>query len=146
MYTCYICQLFNNVVAKICDFGLAREKTTDFTTAGNYMQVGTYYYMDPEVIMRRKAAQKYSDIWGMGLSLVELFTYRPAWDFDKTTGNDPIQMLMNKFKKKQKPDGLRLVPDPSRELLDQCLAYDPKCRPTATNMKEAFIGVQGRSP
>ena len=63
-------------IPKLIDFGLAKVKEEDLTQTGDL--VGTLRYMAPEMFCNSSDAR--SDVYGLGLTLYELVTWRPAHD------------------------------------------------------------------
>ncbi|CAI5755927.1 unnamed protein product [Candida verbasci] len=61
---------------KLCDFGVSRELTNSLAMADTF--VGTSMYMSPERIQGLKYGIK-SDVWSMGLMLIELASGLPVW-------------------------------------------------------------------
>ncbi|ODV79944.1 Serine/threonine-protein kinase STE7 [Suhomyces tanzawaensis NRRL Y-17324] len=64
---------------KLCDFGVSRELTNSLAMADTF--VGTSTYMSPERIQGLNYGVK-SDVWSMGLMLVELASGSPVWSED----------------------------------------------------------------
>ncbi|KAM9931104.1 hypothetical protein OXX59_000080 [Metschnikowia pulcherrima] len=64
---------------KLCDFGVSRELTNSVAMADTF--VGTSTYMSPERIQGLTYGVK-SDVWSMGLMLVELASGRSVWSED----------------------------------------------------------------
>lgn len=62
---------------KIGDFGLAKELASESKFA--YTNVGTPFYMSPEMISESKYNEK-SDIWALGCLLYELSALAPPFD------------------------------------------------------------------
>ena len=62
----------------VTDFGLAKEEGDDFTATGDV--VGTLRYMAPERF--HGVSDPRSDVYGLGLTLYELITLRPAYSED----------------------------------------------------------------
>ena len=114
--------LTNEWMAKLCDFGSARQLTHTITTD----QAGTYRWMPPE-IMKKSAARinKKCDLFSYGMILFELFEHEiPFSDLD----ND-VDVL------KSVTEGI-LPPIPPtlplylHDLLKSCWEEDPHLRPT----------------
>lgn len=71
---------------KLCDFGVSRELTNSLAKADTF--VGTSTYMSPERIQGLEYGIK-SDIWSMGLMLIELASGKSIWQHDnKFNDND----------------------------------------------------------
>lgn len=64
---------------KLCDFGVSRELTNSLAMADTF--VGTSTYMSPERIQGLNYGVK-SDIWSMGLMLIELASGLQVWNDD----------------------------------------------------------------
>ena len=130
--------------ARLCDFGLARQKLTDSTTLGAVINLaGTPAYIAPEVHLDERAAQYYSDIWSLGMTTVEWLTSKRAWDLDP----DDEDYRYNIKKKKQDkcmPEGLARVPAVVRGVLTSSLSYDTKARPTAAEMMKFLSDISSR--
>ena len=109
-------------VAKLCDFGSARELTHTITTE----QSGTYRWMPPEIMVAAKARiNKKCDLFSYGMILFELFAHKlPYADME-----NEVDVL------KSVTGGIR-PPVPSNlplylhSLLKSCWEDDPYKRPT----------------
>lgn len=78
---------------KLCDFGVSRELTNSLAMADTF--VGTSMYMSPERIQGLNYGVK-SDVWSMGLMLIELASGLPVWtddDDDDENGNSAYNSL-----------------------------------------------------
>ncbi|CAH6721462.1 serine/threonine-protein kinase Ste7p [[Candida] jaroonii] len=77
---------------KLCDFGVSRELTNSLAMADTF--VGTSTYMSPERIQGLEYGIK-SDVWSMGLMLIELSTGKSIWydDNKKVSENGPEGIL-----------------------------------------------------
>ena len=109
-------------VAKLCDFGSARELTYTVTTE----LAGTYRWMAPEIMNQAVARiNKKCDLFSYGMVLFELFAHKiPYSDLSY-----PIDVL------KSINDGTRpaipaLLPPNLHDLLRRCWNEDPHLRPT----------------
>lgn len=72
---------------KLCDFGVSRELTNSIAMADTF--VGTSTYMSPERIQGLNYGVK-SDVWSMGLMLIELASGVPVWTDDDNDDNDSV--------------------------------------------------------
>ena len=109
-------------VAKLCDFGTAREMTQTSTTE----QAGTYRWMSPE-IMRSSTARinKKCDLFSYGMILFELFAHKiPYADL-----HDNIEVLLSVTSGKRPPIPPTLPPY-LHDLLRRCWEEDPQKRPS----------------
>ena len=117
-------------VAKICDFGSARELTRTITTE----QTGTYRWMPPE-IMRKATARinKKCDLFSFGMILFELFAHQlPYADLD-----DDIDVLLSVTSGKRPPIPSTL-PSYLHDLIEKCWEEDPYQRPTFHDFAKKF--------
>ena len=109
-------------VAKLCDFGTAREVTHTTTTE----HAGTYRWMSPE-IMRSAYARinKKCDLFSYGMVLFELFAHEtPYADL-----RDNVDVLVSVTSGKRPPIPPTLPPY-LHDLLRSCWEEDPYLRPT----------------
>ena len=82
---------------KLCDFGVSRELTNSLAMADTF--VGTSTYMSPERIQGLNYGVK-SDVWSMGLMLIELANGVPVWSDDEagqTGGPEGILDLLQRI-------------------------------------------------
>ncbi|KAI5948899.1 STE7 [Candida theae] len=70
---------------KLCDFGVSRELTNSLAMADTF--VGTSMYMSPERIQGLNYGVK-SDVWSMGLMLIELASGVSVWTDDHDDDDD----------------------------------------------------------
>jgi serine/threonine protein kinase len=107
--------------AWVADFGLAKAEGDDLTHTGDV--VGTLRYMAPERFEGRSLPQ--SDVCGLGLTLYELLTLRPAFeDADKVR-------LVYKVQHEPPPPPRSIDPTIPRDLetiVLKCVARDPRDR------------------
>ncbi|KAI5969661.1 STE7 [Candida margitis] len=77
---------------KLCDFGVSRELTNSLAMADTF--VGTSMYMSPERIQGLNYGVK-SDVWSMGLMMIELASGLPVWtdDYEDENGNSAYNSL-----------------------------------------------------
>ncbi len=106
----------------VADFGLAKaEGTEELTHTGDI--VGTIRFMAPERFEGKSLPQ--SDVYGLGLTLYELLTLRPAFD-DTNKGR-----LIDRVQHEPPRPPCKLDPRVPRDLetlVLKCLAKDPKER------------------
>lgn len=122
---------------KLCDFGVLRELTNSLAMADTF--VGTSTYMSPERIQGLTYGVK-SDVWSMGLMLIELARGTPVWvdegeeecpqgpegilDLLQRIVNEPPPSLTNKINlKTNQPFDTLLC-----EFIDSCLLKDDSSR------------------
>lgn len=114
--------------AKIIDFGCCRQFEESGEEKSRSLR-GSPFWMSPE--MSKGEYHSYpTDIWSFGCLLIEMATGKPPWsNITKTT--DQVFNLLSK--EHSKPD----LPQCSNQLLsviNSCLAYRPKDRPTAKDL------------
>ena len=122
--------------ARVLDFGLAKgavstqgssdlSHSPTLTYAGTQVGVilGTAAYMSPEQA-RGKPVDRRTDIWSFGCVLYECLTGRPT--FGGETVSDTIAKILERDPDLNALPGA--TPERVRELLERCLAKDPKKR------------------
>ena len=109
-------------VAKLCDFGCARELTHTITTD----QTGTYRWMPPEIMKKATARiNKKCDLFSYGMVLFELFAHEvPYSDLE-----NEVDVLKSVTEGKRPPIPPSLPPY-LHDLLRSCWEEDPHLRPT----------------
>ena len=114
--------LTNEWVAKLCDFGCARELTSTITTD----QAGTYRWMPPE-IMEKAAVRtnKQCDLFSYGMILYELFAHKvPYSDLENEVD------VLESIRKGIRPPIPPILPPYLHDYLRRCWEEDPHLRPT----------------
>jgi tetratricopeptide (TPR) repeat protein len=106
----------------IADFGLAKEHDADVLTRSGDI-VGTLRYMAPERFHGQADAR--SDVYGLGVTLYELVTLRPA--LEAGPGGTPLEQLIN-----QDPPRPRkldpLIPRDLETIVLKAMAREPERR------------------
>ncbi|CAG9334940.1 unnamed protein product [Blepharisma stoltei] len=113
--------LMSNGMIKLGDFGIA--KVLSHTIDKARTQVGTPYYLSPEIIQNKPYSFK-SDIWSLGVLLYELCALRPPFD-----GNSIHQLSLNIVKGNYSPIANQYSRD-LKNLIGQMLSIDPGRRPS----------------
>jgi len=114
---------------KITDFGLAKIFKDDTSAKQKVMEtshVGTKGYQAPEILLKRKYTTK-CDVFSCGVILFILLTGYPP--FEEATGSDGwyrkiCQKKYKDFWDKHRDSGVD-EQDGSRELIQNCIAYQP---------------------
>jgi serine/threonine-protein kinase len=112
-------------VAKLTDFGIAKDLDRTALTSANYT-VGTAAYMSPEQCRGESDIDHRTDLYSLGVMLFELIAGRRPFEAD-----NPVQMLMKHLKAKP-PRVSTFVPDVPAELdslIDQLLEKKREHRP-----------------
>ncbi|KXK61840.1 hypothetical protein AWW66_11700 [Micromonospora rosaria] len=125
---------------KVVDLGIA-ESVGQPTDLGTGEVLGTPRYMAPEQA-RGEAAVPASDLYALGLLLIECLTGRPP-----AHGSTPTELI----RQRQKGIGPAVpdvpgLPEDVTELCRRCLAPDPADRPSAVAAAEILARVAGPRP
>lgn len=142
---------------KLCDFGVSRELTNSLAMADTF--VGTSTYMSPERIQGLNYGVK-SDIWSIGLMLIELASGKSIWTDDDNNNDDLpsgpegildlLQRIVNEtpptLSNKINPITGQKYDAKLCQLIDACLVKDDSSRKSPwdlLNDKEGFLeGVE----
>jgi eukaryotic-like serine/threonine-protein kinase len=126
-------------LAKIMDFGIARQRTTrGLTQVG--MIVGTPEYMSPEQI-RGEQARETSDLYSLGVVAYEMFTGRKPFVHDELVPLLQMHLMTPPVPPSQHRPGL---PSGLETAILTLLRKDPQERfPSALALKEALGAVGG---
>merc|ERR1719265_3031552 len=112
---------------KIGDFGIA--KVLECTAACAQTQVGTPYYLCPEICKGRPYSWG-SDIWAMGCILHELCALKVPFD-----GHD-LKSLIQNITKAPTPQLPAKYSRPVQDVLNKLLSRNPAARPYADDILE----------
>lgn len=126
---------------KLCDFGVSRELTNSLAMADTF--VGTSTYMSPERIQGLHYGVK-SDIWSMGLMLIELSSGLSIWADDTESAAQPegildlLQRIVNEtpptLTKKINPISHTNYDPLLCEFIDLCLVKEEKERKSPSEL------------
>ncbi|MBA0880395.1 hypothetical protein Goshw_025285 [Gossypium schwendimanii] len=119
--------LDSNYNTKLSDFGLARDGPTGDRSHVSTRVMGTYGYAAPEYLATGHLTAK-SDIYSFGVVLLEMLSGRRAIDKNRPSGEHNLYSL----NRAQKAANLAL----------QCLAAEPKLRPTMDEVVKALEQLQ----
>lgn len=118
---------------KLCDFGVSGEVVNSLATTF----VGTQYYMAPERIMGKPYTMS-SDIWSLGLTLLEVATGRFPYDCDNLGSLGPIELLQLILECELKlvdiPEEGILWSESFKQFISYCLKKNPDERPSPRQM------------
>ena len=125
--------------ALVTDFGIARTAEGGSLTATG-MVVGTPAYLSPEQVTGEPSDHR-ADIYALGVMMYQMLAGQPPF-----TGATPTAVLMRRLAgppeplRKLRPD----TPEPLADLVDACLATDPKDR--LQNAGDIVRSMSGQSP
>ena len=126
---------------KLCNLGISQVKSmvvATMTVSGNVG--GSPECMAPECMLHSEQLSCATDVWSLGITLLELFFVRDAWLSDGEL--DPVGDIKEKMAKQI--SHLSLAPEDAVvlveivTLLEKCLRYDASKRPTVVDMRQAF--------
>ena len=126
---------------KLCNLGISRVKSMVAATTTVFGNVGgSPECMAPEYMLHSAKSSCATDMWSLGITLLELFFVRDAWLSDREL--DPVGDIKEKMAKQI--SHLSLAPEDAVvlveivTLLEKCLRYDASKRPTVVDMRQAF--------
>ncbi len=115
---------------KVCDFGIARSRSTGESLAGgdlgtSYAKYGgrTNAFCSPEQKEGRPLSRK-TDVWSWGLSVLQMFTGTVCWDW----GDQAEQGLRSTLQSGGRDSRVPRMPPQVAEILDKCFHKDPTRR------------------
>jgi len=121
-----------NGSVKVTDFGVSRLEIKEPMSF-----VGTPYWMSPEMIENKGVYNRKTDIWSLGITLVEMYFGSPPYAADK-----PMKAMVKIYNDKSPiPEKYEIPIKQLRDLIKVCLHKDPTKRPDANIiLKHKFIG------
>ena len=118
-------------VAKLCDFGTARELTHTTTTE----HAGTYRWMSPEIMRAAEARiNKKCDLFSYGMILFELFDHKKPYADTDSDVEVATKVLAGK-----RPPIPHTLPRYLHKLLKNCWKEDPRQRPTFDDFVDKIV-------
>eukprot|EP01059_Diplonema_ambulator_P004829 TRINITY_DN14570_c1_g1_i1.p1 TRINITY_DN14570_c1_g1~~TRINITY_DN14570_c1_g1_i1.p1 ORF type:complete len:812 (+),score=82.01 TRINITY_DN14570_c1_g1_i1:61-2496(+) len=115
-----------NGTVKLADFGTSKTLSVDDPRRASRDFVGTAIYASPEAI--RGDSTFASDIWSMGVTIVELATGADPWD-GVLKAESPLEFILKLPKEDLKPATPADLSENCRVFIEQCLKRDPLERP-----------------
>jgi len=113
---------------KLADFGISCQLQN--TWANRHTQIGTPYWMAPEVIKGTVGYNNKADIWSLGITCIEMFEGQPPYFH--------IPPTRAMFVISTKPPTLGSLQDKASkdfvQFVSQCLVVDPHIRPGAQGL------------
>ncbi|XP_023736250.1 U-box domain-containing protein 12 [Lactuca sativa] len=139
--------LDNNLVAKVCDFGLSKNGPRNQPDTQLYTRVaGTQFYMDP-TYHESRILRKESDVYSFGVVLFEILCGMLVYH-EKRFGGDGKQFLMTSVRRYYKKEPHKVIDphimeqidsgafDAFKEIAYQCISFNSIERPTMEKVVE----------
>ncbi|XP_062399827.1 GTPase IMAP family member 8-like [Sardina pilchardus] len=124
----------DNRKAYLTDWGMANWQETMLVTRGSRQgaqcgpQGGTPPYMAPECLVDCEDCSTMSDMWSLGITLLEMFTNSEPWSYSK------IQELRRFLSKRQAPHALAKLQPQMDGIIKPLLDYESESRMTAEEL------------
>ena len=126
---------------KLADFGAARN-TGSFRGSDSNNMWGTPAFVAPEIILECDHDGR-ADIWSLGCTIIEMLTAQLPWaDKMFTSVFQLLQHVANSSEVPRCPAG---VSEKLSHFLAQCLARDPRDRPSARSLLSTPFAVEAAS-
>ncbi|KAG0249570.1 hypothetical protein DFQ27_009942, partial [Actinomortierella ambigua] len=127
--------LSKHLEVRLCDFGLARVKTTTASQASNGKMEGTLRWMAPELLTIKPKYTTKSDMYALGMVLWEMAARCTVPFQEQANGS----MIADHVRSGGREDIPEETPDAFRLWIESCWAQDPAQRPEAEEMVEDDI-------
>ncbi len=115
---------------KVCDFGIARLRSTGNSLPGwdvetSYAKYGgrTNAFCSPEQKQGGQLSRK-TDVWSWGLSVLQMFTGTVSWEW----GCQADQVLQSTLRKSERDSRIPAIPPEVGEILGKCFHQEPVMR------------------
>lgn len=122
-------------ICKLSDFGGSKiiVEELEFQLQNSFK--GTPNWMAPEIIKNQQHT-RYSDIWSLGCTIIEMFTGEPPW----SEFNNHMAALYHILNTNTPPKIPENASEELKDFLLKCLKMNPKERPNVTSLlKHPFI-------
>jgi serine/threonine protein kinase/alpha-tubulin suppressor-like RCC1 family protein len=116
-------------LAKLGDFGISRLMSSQTSLANT--QVGTPYYLSPELIIGQDGYDGRADVWSLGIILYELLA------FTRPFSGDNLGMLALQITRRPPKPLPSATPHDLQELAMRCLNKEAAVRPTSRDLLHA---------
>ena len=135
MYVYFYKIAADNTKAYLTDWGLANLKETVSMTRGDHQSGalcgplgGTPPYMAPECLVECENCSTMSDMWSLGITLLEMFTNSKAWSYSS------LQELRKLLHDKKPPLALTKLQPALHDIVKPLIEYEPKSRMNAKDL------------
>jgi len=118
-----------NGVCKLTDFGGAKIIKEEMSIYSS-MQ-GTPNWMAPEII-KSLGATRYSDIWSIGCTIIEMFQGKPPYN-DKKNAISILNCICKNNEPPKIPEGMS---EQLRDFVEKCLVFEPTKRYNVYQLKK----------
>ncbi|XP_063046118.1 probable serine/threonine-protein kinase mkcF [Engraulis encrasicolus] len=125
----------DNKKAYLTDWGLANlMETVSMSTGGSHMGGfcgafgGTPQYMAPECLIECNDCSTMSDMWSLGITLLEMFTDSKPWTYSK------VQELRKLLCNKNVPQAMSKLQPALHDIVTPLLQYGPESRMNAKDL------------
>ena len=118
----------NELIPKVCDFGMAREIDEDAHENQTKQEIGPVRWMAPEQ-MDAHVYSKATDVYAFGVVLYEIFAKEMPWQGVK---NVKVLLNVSTGKHMTPPDS---TPDAVRDLMLDCWQMQPAARPSMSDVQ-----------
>ncbi len=125
-----------NGICKLSDFGVSKKIKDDLDKTNSYSIKGTPNYMAPEIVKNNDIITRFSDIWSVGCTVIEMINGKPPWSHIK----NPFNVLFQIANSKSPPDIPKNCSFNLRNFISCCLKINPYERLNVTQLlKHPFI-------
>ncbi|XP_023245309.1 receptor-interacting serine/threonine-protein kinase 3-like [Copidosoma floridanum] len=127
----------SNLQVKICDLGLSKSddlKTDLLSTVVGTLR-GTLTFMSPELLLNEESPSIQSDVWAVGVTLVELYSGKAAWILRRFS---ILEDIKEKFKNRNIPPNITKLPDGLQSGVKGCFEYEKEKRITMSELYTYF--------
>jgi hypothetical protein len=124
-----------DLVAKVSDFGMARDVESAYSVQETMNRVGPIRWMSPEQLERLAYSQA-SDVFAFGVLLFEIFAREQPW---AGFANVNVMAKVARGERMQPPDG---VPPAVAQLMRDAWAHDAAARPKMSAVRERLLAAK----
>ncbi|XP_045157547.2 multiple epidermal growth factor-like domains protein 11 [Mercenaria mercenaria] len=136
MVKCQHVYLSDTLVAKLGDFCWANSAAE--TDALTELPEDSYPWLSPEALIYQQFSYQ-SDIWSFGVTLWEIFSFGKT-PFEGVDKDEYKQMILEGIR----PSKPQIVHLTKYRIMKNCWRYTPDDRPTAEQVLQQLIDIQGR--
>lgn len=112
---------------KLCDFGISRMKNSIQNTMTQSFVKGTTKYQAPETLVGRVRSNKQTDVWSLGVTLLEILTLQDGWKVEP--GQDLDEFLKESMAQRKCPTAFEQLSEDDQSTLQDIFSYEAEQRP-----------------